>query len=507
MKRLRSVALLTAPGLLLLSACGSDPTAHARAAAAAIAGEDYGKARAEALAALEAGSEDRALLHILVRSQLALGDGDGAQSTVSRLQAAGESGPALARLAAEAALLRGQTRLVFDLLGNDGSPDGWRLRAAAHLADNANTKALDAFRRGMAAGGDYLLARDFARYQLGAQDTAGADATIEAMLRLGPDRLDTLMLAGERANRRSQLDEAVRLWSRAAERYRTRVEPLLALANAEDTRGRLDPAIAYARRAAAIAPADARVRSLTVQLASEKGDWAKVRDMLAPMEADLDARSSDGLAYAEALLRLGHPEQARARFAKALSLSPQNPYARMMLAEAQLATGDGTTAFRTARPLADSVLAGKMELDLGARTARAAGDASAAGYEARLRSPLLAAIQQAAAEGQAAMGRHDWLAAVAAYRRVPGFDSDAEVLRRVAFASSNAGLHDDAIALADRALQFAPRNPDMLHVAGLVRLNAGRDRGAATRLIEQASELDPANPVFRGDLARASASH
>ncbi|MEL4474615.1 tetratricopeptide repeat protein, partial [Shewanella algae] len=77
------------------------------------------------------------------------------------------------------------------------------------------------------------------------------------------------------------------------------------------------------------------------------------------------------------------------------------------------------------------------------------------------------------------------------------------VLRRLAQAASGLGRHDEAIGYADRALTFAPRNPDMLHMAGLTRLNAGRDHYQAIRLIEQASELDPANPLFHADLARA----
>ncbi|MFX8945968.1 tetratricopeptide repeat protein, partial [Acinetobacter baumannii] len=78
------------------------------------------------------------------------------------------------------------------------------------------------------------------------------------------------------------------------------------------------------------------------------------------------------------------PEQARAIFAQALLLSPQNPYSRLMLAEAQLATGDAATALRTIRPLSDSVLAGPREIDLALRAAQAAEDPSATALAARL---------------------------------------------------------------------------------------------------------------------------
>jgi tetratricopeptide (TPR) repeat protein len=158
------------------------------------------------------------------------------------------------------------------------------------------------------------------------------------------------------------------------------------------------------------------------------------------------------------------------------------------------------------RPLADSVLAGPRELELAAKAAHAINDPVAAGYEARLRSPQLQATRQLAGTAQAAMNKGDLAAAINAYSRIPGYDGDAEVLKRMAFASSNAGRADDALRFADRALSLEPRNPDMLHMAGMVRLNSGRDRDAARRLLQQAIELDPANRVFRGDLAKAQAT-
>jgi predicted Zn-dependent protease len=118
-----------------------------------------------------------------------------------------------------------------------------------------------------------------------------------------------------------------------------RIEPLIERANLADMQNQLDRAIGLIGKAAVLAPGDPRVLDLQVQFASEKGDWEKVRQLLGPHEIDLDPRTPNGLTYAEALLRLGHPEQARVMFARALLLSPQNPYSRMMLAEAQLATG------------------------------------------------------------------------------------------------------------------------------------------------------------------------
>ena len=91
-------------------------------------------------------------------------------------------------------------------------------------------------------------------------------------------------------------------------------------------------------------------------------------------------------------------------------------------------------------------------------------------------------------------------------RTGPGYDSDPEVLRRLATAAIHAGQADAAIGYADRALELSPRNADMIHMAALARLEFGRDRDQMLRLMRQASQLDPANRLFRADLARASAA-
>ncbi|MEI6642030.1 MAG: tetratricopeptide repeat protein [Novosphingobium sp.] len=499
---------LTIAALLATAACSrADPAAQLAAAQHAFAAEDYAAARSDVLAALDADSDNREMLLLLARTQLRLGDGDGAQSTLSRLEDAGVHTPELMRLKAEAAILRGQPEAALTLLGQGGDAEAWRLRAAAHGALDDAPAALEALRRGMAVGGqNYDLVHDYAAFLIAAQDFEGAGVTLQTLKALGPKRLDTLMIAGSLATRQGRLEDAKREFSAAADAFPARVEPLTALASLADMSGQVDAALALVARAAKIAPAHLEVIELTVQLASEKGDWETVRKTLVGQETSLDPRSGNGMTYAEALLRLGHPEQARAMFAQALLLSPQNPYARLMLAEAQLAVGDAASALRTVRPLSDSVLAGPRELDLALRAAKAAGDPMAATIAARLQSPQLKLNQQFAATGQAAFNRQDWKAALAAYGQIPGHENDAEVLRRMAAAAVRTGDTDAAIGYADRALAMAPRNADMLHTAALVRLEAGRDREQMLRLMREASHLDPANRLFRADLARAVAA-
>lgn len=493
--------------LLLTSACSHvDPAEQYAAARKAFAAEDYSAARTSVIAALDADGANRDMLLLLAQTQLKLADGDGAQATLVRMEEAGVRSPEIVRMKAEAAILRGQPEAALTLLGQDDDPEAWRLRAAAHNALGDSAAALGALRSGLVKGGrHYALVRDYAAFLLAAEDYKEASAAIETLRQLGPQRLDTLMITGEFATQVQRLDDAKRAYTAAASAYPARIEPLTALAILAEMQGQLDAAIALVERAAKIAPVSPEVLALRVQFASEQGDWETVRKTLVHDEAILDPRSANGMSYAEALLRLGHPEQARAMFAKAHSLSPNNPFARLMLAEAQLATGDAATALRTVRVLSDSVLAGERELDLAVRAAQAAGDPSAAVLEARLKAPQLAQLQKLASEGEAALSRKDWAGALTIYRQIPGHENDAEVLRRMADAAAKLGQADVAIGYADKALSMAPRNADMLHTAGLVRLEAGRDREEMLRLMQQATKLDPANSLFRASLARATA--
>ena len=489
---------------MALAACSHvDPAARLAEAKAAFAAEDYDHARIAVLAALEVQGDNREMLLLLARAELALGDGEGAARTLARLSDGGMHGSDWNELSAQAALLRGQSDAMARLLGADQGPVAWRLRGEAAQAAGDMVAARADFQRGMAAGADFRLAWDYARMLIDADDIDGADRALAVMRQAGPDRLDTLMTAGLIAERRGQMDRAMQAYAGAANRYATRPEPLLAMADLADRYGDLAHAAGYAAQAAARAPDVPAVVSMTVRMADEQGQWDKVRALMAPHEAALDLHGPDALAYADALRHLGRTEAARAIAQQALSLSPQNPKIRLLLAQCDIDLGDGAGALRTIRPLADSVLAGKPELDLAIRAATLARDGALAGYVAHRNAPQLATINAASAAAMAAMARRDWAAALTLWRTIPGAEGDAEVQKLMALTASRLGQGDAAIGYADRALALDSTNPDMLHMAGVVRLNAGRDPETSRSLLHQALERDPTNHLFRADYARA----
>jgi tetratricopeptide (TPR) repeat protein len=503
---MRPWTALLLPAVLLTAACGDTPAERLTQAREAFAGADYQGARVSLAAALREEPGNGEMLLLLARTQLRLRDADGAETSIAALARKGGDPAELARLRAEVLLLRDRPREALDALpASDGSPEAWRLRAAAWLAQDDEANARAAFAQGMAAGPDVQLATEYARHLLRAGEIAATAEVYQAMRRFAPRAYDTLVLEGDLAAARGQEAAAIAAYRRASARYSQRYEPLLALANQLDAQGKVKEAMALADRAETLAGDRPEIFELQIQLLGELGEWEKVRSYLQGRESTLDPTSSLGLTYGEALLRLGHPEQARVLFRRALLRLPGNPYSTLMLGEAELATKDAQAAWKTLEPLSHSALAPPEVLDAAARAAEAAGAPEAAALRARLDPVQVKRNAALVAKAQTAFERQDWTAAIAAYQAIPGGEGDPDVLMRLALASSRLGRHGEAVAAADRVVALFPQRADCLRVAGLVRLAAG-DAKLARAFLQRAVEADPHNGELRRDLKKAQAA-
>jgi predicted Zn-dependent protease len=495
-------ALFLSALLLPLSACGDTPEERFAQAQEAFAHEDYRAARAALSAALREAPGDVATLTLLARTQLRMGDPEGAEKSVAQLAGklpAGEH----AQLLAELLLLQGRAAdASAALIPGDRSTTAWRLRAAAWLAQGEQDRAADAFAQGMAAGEDVRLAIDYARYLLQAGRVDEARALHRRMRGFAPDAFETIVLDGDLAAAEGRPAQAAAAFRRASERYPRRSEPLLALARQLFAQGKTDEAMTLVERADELAGESPEVIEIYVLLLAAKGDWSKVRSTLLAKEASLDPTSTMGLTYGEALLRLGQPEQARSLFARARLLRPRDPYVSFMLGEAQLATGDPAAAWRTLKPLSGSLLAPEPLLRTAVKAAQGVGAPEAASLRARLEPARMRRHMALVEKAQGAMARQDWSAAIAALSAIPGGSGDPEILSGLAIASSRSGRHADAIRFADQAVARRPGDAGALHMAGLARLEAG-ETSAARVFLQQAVEADPRDSEFRRDLQRA----
>lgn len=491
---------------LLLAGCQASPEEQFAKAQASFSARDFAAARIAVSAALQGDPGNREMLMLLARAQLALGDADAAQAAIDRLTAAGGSGPDVDMMKARLALLQNRAADALSLAGSNTTPQGWAIRAAAHLGLGQTEQAVDAFRQGMKAGDDIGLATDYARYLLQTDQPDEAATVYARMKTMAPGAYETQVLAGDLAVARGQTDGAIAAYRTVTKNFPDRLDPYLALANQLDEKGKLDDAMAELAKAEKLNASRPDVQSLKVQLLSQKGDWEEIRDTLQAQQSSLEPGSGIGMTYAEAMLRLGHAEQARVLFSRAMLVIPNNPYARMMLGESQLATGDAASAWTTLKPLAQSTLADGRILELAEKAARDSGAPEADALRARLEPKRLKAMQALAQQGEAAMSRADWNAAIPIYERLLAGGPDPEVLKRLALASSKLGRVDAAIGYADKALALQPTGPDYLHMAGLVRLNARKDLPGAVRYLQAAASTDPRNGVLKRDLEKAKAA-
>ena len=496
---------LILPALLVLSACGESPEQSFAKAQREFAAHDYAAARVHLAAALQSKPGDRAILLLQAKTQLALGDGDGAGTALATL--AGNAAPSgeLAELSGEAALLRKAPDVALRLLGDAKTAEAERLRALALIQKQDMAGAQQHFEMGLTAGGNARLFADYARFRLLAGDIAGADELATKAAKADPNAIDTLLIGAVVAVRHGNLKSAFDLYSRAAGLYPASIAALTGQAAVLGDLGRTDEMAKVLDRAGVLAPKDPTVVYLRARFAASKKDWAAVRAIIQPAESSLKLLDPLRQIYGEALLHLNLAQQAIAQLEPISLATPGNREAVRLLAEAKLAAGDPAGAMATLRPLADSPAARSDELVLMAKAAQAADDPAAAGYAARAKRPAPQALGRDLADADAAMRSGNWAGAVQAYDRLLAATDGKNivVLNNMAYAQLMLGNQAKALDYSARALRLAPDNASVLDTAGWTQLRAGRDIGKARQLLRRAASLAPQNATIRAHLAEA----
>lgn len=103
-------------GLLALAGCADTPADSLAKAKAEFAAHDYATARIHIAAALETEPRNPEMLLVQAKTLIALGDGDGAGTTLDKLAGGKPLSGEQAELAAEAALLRNVPDQALKLL-------------------------------------------------------------------------------------------------------------------------------------------------------------------------------------------------------------------------------------------------------------------------------------------------------------------------------------------------------------------------------------------------------
>lgn len=503
--RMKSVNVLL-PLLLAgaIGGCAEDPAKRFARAGEEFARHDYIAAQGDLAAALAAMPDDPKVLELHARNALAMGDGVAAGASLAKLAA--DRRPADYRLlVAEAALLRDKPVEALAVLEGDASASGQRLRALALLGKGDKDAAAREFTAGVLAHpADARLLAAAARYRLGEGDRLEARVLVDKALGANGAELDAMLADGKVSVAEGDLARALASYDKAARAYPGNLPALVGRAGVLGDLGRLDQ-LEQAIAALKGVGSDADVTYLSARLAAARGQWQNVRDLLQAGEGNLAGRDDANVLYAQALVALGQPEQARARLAPLLLRHPENLVVRRALARAQMAGGDNAAAVETLRPFATSRTALPEDLRLLAKAAKDAGDVDIASFEARARFPSPRAMGALLANGDIAMRQGNWANAVDAYERILAATDgrNAMVLNNIAWAQGQLGNLDKAVGYGERALKEAAGNPSVMDTLGWLLVQQGKDRARGVELLREAAAKAPQNPTIQRHYAEA----
>ncbi len=323
----------------------------------------YQEARVEFSNVLQDEPANIGAMDKLIRTYLAMEDPVAVHGMLDRMAALGflpEDAPVLY---GEADLMFGRYADALARASQSDTAEAWRVRALAHIGRKEPEQASAAFMNGgRAKGNKSRLLADFAAYRLGRQDMENAARLAEVAVQSQPTALSAYIVNADIAMVRDDREEALKWYERALMDYPESRAAMFGKIVVLADLGRIEkvgPLIKAARKAD---PKNRDFIYLEARLEAESENWTKVRELLQPMERDIERFPAANMLYAQAMMGLGHGEQARIRLTSHLLREPGNRAVRLLLAEARLAVGDASGAVETMQPVARSLDATSEEL-------------------------------------------------------------------------------------------------------------------------------------------------
>ncbi len=488
---------------MALSSCGLSPEALLERADTAFGEHRYSEARLDLATFLKERPDDRQALELYARTQLHLGDGEGAASTLDRLEDLGATISDMPYMRAEAELLRGQHANALQFAQKLDGPEGARIAALAHIASGDVAAALTAFEEGMARSGEtHRLASDFALFALQARDVARAEELALIAREARPDGLAPLLASAQIASAQGQAKRALTYYVRITQLYPENRAAQLGRIGMLGEMGRDQEAREHLEELANWAPDDADVIFLQARFAAEEKDWSQVRDLLQENTSRNDAAQQ--VLYAKSLIELDLHEQAIAQLTTLVRRLPDASAPRRLLAQAQLETGQAQAAFATIGPLANSPQGTPADLAIFTQAAKAAGRSDPLA-QAMANAPPAERVATILADGDKALRDGRWRAAIASYEQMRLWtgDNNALVLNNLAYARSQTGDKQEAISLAQKAYDLAPDHPSIMDTLGWLLVETGTDKSRGLALLEKAAQAAPDNAAIARHLAEA----
>ncbi len=316
-------------------------------------------ARIEALNAVKADPQWGLARAMLARTQIALGDGAGAEAELNRAVKAGMPLAQLTHLGAHAALMQGDAPRALILARRPvASPVSEayarRIEAAALAALGDMDAAARAYDAAVAANpGSSMLWTDIARFRLRQGDVGGAGASAARAVALGPSNIEALILSGQLVRGQYGLIESLEWFERALGVDPNNLVALGELAATQGDAGSYGDMLRLTRRMLAIDPINSRALYLQAVMAARAGQYDVARALIYKIGDRMNGIPGMQLLKGVLALEAGAWEQAK------LALEPlqwnqrSNLVARRLYAIALLKAGEPKEAFFRLAPLGD----------------------------------------------------------------------------------------------------------------------------------------------------------
>lgn len=432
-------------------------------------------ARIEALNAVKADPAWGLARAMLARTQIALGDGAGAEAELNRAVKAGMAVTQLTHLGAHAALMQGDTKRALilsrrPLTSAVSQAYARRIEAAALAASGEMDAAAKMYDTAAAQSpSSSPLWTDIARFRLRQGDVGGAGVSAERAVALNPANVEALILSGQLVRGQYGLIASREWFDRALAVDPNNLVALGELAATQGDAGRYGDMLRLTRRMLAIDPVNARALYLQSVMAARAGRYEVARSLVYKVGDRLNDMAGMQLLKGILALEAGAWEQAK------LALEPlqwnqrSNLVARRLYGIALLKASEQDAAFHRLAPIGDRADADSYTLLTLAAMQENIGNRSGAGI---LRD-------RAAASGRVIAPPFDLYGTLRLDTPASGRDDNADVaIPRIASLISN----NNAAAALPLARDVARRNPGAAGAQMLLGdvLEASRDwRGAA----------------------------
>lgn len=503
---IRTLTYLPAMALAAaLASCSPDPDASFAKGRDAYAANNFREARVALISGLREKPDNSQMRLLLARTQIALGDGEGAAATLDKMPRDVADKPEFAVLSGQADVLRGRFEAALAKVEGIEAAPADRVRALAHIGLGEPAKAGEAFATGAARDRpDAALLASYARFKLMAGQTAEAETLVSRALSIDPRHIEAHLVRADARLASNDLPSALAGYERVLQLHPANFDGRVGKAEVLVSQGRTKDAEALIGDLKAESPDDVEVVFLDARLAGRQERWEDVRAILQPREEDVGKNVVVAGLYGRSLVELKQPALALGILEPQLKRHPGSRSLRRLTAQAQLESRDAAAALVTIRPLASRPDATPDELKLAAAAARAAGSDAATGFAKRLELPSPQWVGGELAMADRALRNRQWRDAEAHYETILSRTGgqNAMVLNNLAYAKQQQDKDKEALRLALRAVKLEPDNASILDTAGVMLVRSG-SRSRGVEMLQRAAKLDPDNATIARHLGEA----